>query len=145
MLYNFRGDDYVRFKLDFYDCFLERAASLQSEGKQIVCCGDVNTAHREIDLSNPKSNSKVSGFLPEERIYIDKFAEAGLIDTFRLLHPDREKAYTWWSYKTKARERNVGWRIDYFFINEPLKDSLKSAFIMKDVQGSDHCPIGIEL
>ena len=108
-----RGDDFVKFKLRFYDCFLDRVRELESKGREVICCGDVNTAHKEIDLSNPKANSKISGFLPEERVYMDHFAEAGLTDTFRMLYPDKPECYTWWSYKTAARSRNVGWRIDY--------------------------------
>ena len=108
-----RGDDFVKFKLRFYDCFLDRVRELESKGREVICCGDVNTAHKEIDLSNPKANSKISGFLPEERVYMDHFAEAGLTDTFRMHYPDKPECYTWWSYKTAARSRNVGWRIDY--------------------------------
>lgn len=140
-----RGDDYVKFKLRFYDCFLKRVAELKAQGKEVICCGDVNTAHKEIDLSNPKANSKVSGFLPEERVYMDKFAEEGLTDTFRLLYPDKEEAFSWWSYKTKARERNVGWRIDYFFTTDGLNDKIAESNMMSDVMGSDHCPIYLDL
>ena len=140
-----RGDDFVKFKLRFYDCFLDLVTELQSQGREVICCGDVNTAHKEIDLSNPKANSKVSGFLPEERVYMDKFAERGLIDTFRMLHPDKAEAYSWWSYKTHARERNVGWRIDYFFVTEGLRSKVKESEMMSDVMGSDHCPIYLDL
>lgn len=140
-----RGDDYVKFKLRFYDCFLDQVNELKAAGKEVICCGDVNTAHKEIDLSNPKSNSKVSGFLPEERAYMDKFADNGLIDTFRMLYPDKTEMYSWWSYKTFARERNVGWRIDYFFVTEGLKGRIKESTMMSDVMGSDHCPIYIDM
>jgi len=140
-----RGDDYVKFKLRFYDCFLDRVRELQSQGREVICCGDVNTAHKEIDLANPKANSKISGFLPEERVYMDKFAEAGLIDTFRMLYPEKPECYTWWSYKTRARERNVGWRIDYFFATEGIAKKIKESNMMSDVMGSDHCPIFIDL
>lgn len=140
-----RGDDFVKFKLRFYDCFLAQVRELQAQGREVICCGDVNTAHKEIDLSNPKANSKVSGFLPEERIYMDHFAEAGLTDTFRMLYPDKEQAYSWWSYKTFARERNVGWRIDYFFATSGLLDKITESNMMSDVMGSDHCPIFIDL
>jgi len=109
-----------------------------------VICGDVNTAHREIDLARPKENEKVSGFLPEERAWIDRLIERGFIDAFRMYHKEAGH-YSWWDYKTRARERNVGWRIDYFFISTNLKENLKSAFIQSEVLGSDHCPIGIEL
>lgn len=140
-----RGDDYVKFKLRFYDCFLDQVNELKAMGKEVICCGDVNTAHKEIDLSNPKANSKVSGFLPEERVYMDKFAENGLIDTFRMLYPDKTEMYSWWSYKTFARERNVGWRIDYFFVTDGLKDKITESTMMSDVMGSDHCPIYIDM
>ena len=140
-----RGDDFVKFKLRFYDCFLDRVRELESKGREVICCGDVNTAHKEIDLSNPKANSKISGFLPEERVYMDHFAEAGLTDTFRMLYPDKPECYTWWSYKTAARERNVGWRIDYFFATKGLLPNVKESNMMSDVMGSDHCPVFLDL
>ena len=140
-----RGDDFVKFKLRFYDCFLDRVRELESKGREVICCGDVNTAHKEIDLSNPKANSKISGFLPEERVYMDHFAEAGLTDTFRMLYPDKPECYTWWSYKTAARERNVGWRIDYFFATKGLLPNVKESNMMSDVMGSDHCPVYLDL
>ena len=130
--------------MDFYDTFLGYADNLKSEGKNIVVCGDFNTAHKEIDLARPKENSKTSGFLPEERKWIDKFLATGFIDTFRMFNSKPEN-YTWWDMITRARERNVGWRIDYFYISENLKNKLKSGFILPDVMGSDHCPVGIEL
>lgn len=140
-----RGDDFVKFKLRFYDCFLDRVRDLESKGREVICCGDVNTAHKEIDLSNPKANSKISGFLPEERVYMDHFAEAGLTDTFRMLYPDKPECYSWWSYKTAARERNVGWRIDYFFATKGLLPNVKESNMMSDVMGSDHCPVYLDL
>ena len=140
-----RGDDFVKFKLRFYDCFLDRVRELESKGREVICCGDVNTAHKEIDLSNPKANSKISGFLPEERVYMDHFAEAGLTDTFRMLYPDKPECYTWWSYKTAARERNVGWRIDYFFATKGLLPNVKESNMMSSVMGSDHCPVYLDL
>ena len=107
-------------------------------------CGDVNTAHTQIDLARPKENEKNTGFLPEERAWVSKFIEAGYVDTFR--HFTKGPGhYTWWDYKTKARERDIGWRIDYFFVSENMKTNLKDAFILNDVMGSDHCPVGIEL
>ena len=108
-------------------------------------CGDVNTAHNEIDLSNPKANSKLSGFLPEERVYIDKFIEIGLVDTFRKLHPDETEKYSWWSYKTFARDRNVGWRIDYFFATKETASRITESNMFSDVMGSDHCPVFIDI
>lgn len=139
------GAERLAYKMDFYDKFLVYLKELLKQGKKIIICGDVNTAHREIDLTHPKANEKESGFLPEERAWIDSLLEAGFIDTFRFIHGDEPEKYSWWSYKTKARERNVGWRIDYFFISNNLKDNLKDAFILSDIYGSDHCPVGIEL
>jgi exodeoxyribonuclease-3 len=107
---------------------------LKAEGCKIVICGDVNTAHKEIDISRPKQNEKISGFLPIERAWMDKLVAHGFLDTFRILNKEGGN-YSWWDQKTKARERNVGWRIDYFFVSENLKDSIKSAFIMKEVTG----------
>jgi exodeoxyribonuclease-3 len=132
------------YKMEFYDAFLEYANTLKSRGKKIIVCGDVNTAHKEIDLARPKDNEKVSGFLPEERAWIDKLLDNGYVDTFRMFNEEPEN-YTWWSMRTRARERNVGWRIDYFFASDNVKDEIKDAFILPDVMGSDHCPIGIEL
>ena len=140
-----RGDEFVKFKLRFYDCFLDQVDALKAQGKEVICCGDVNTAHKEIDLANPKANSKISGFLPEERAYMDKFIERGLTDTFRMLHPDDKDCYSWWSYKTFARERNVGWRIDYFFTTEGLNSRVKESNMMTDIMGSDHCPIFLDI
>jgi exodeoxyribonuclease III len=134
----------LRFKLDFYQRFLEFLICLKKKKKNLIICGDVNTAHQEIDLARPKENEGVSGFLPIEREWIDKFISRGFIDTFRMFSQKGEN-YSWWDYKTKARERNVGWRIDYFFVSEPLRKKIKQAFIQKDVLGSDHCPIGIEI
>jgi len=132
----------LEFKMAFYDAFLVVANKLKDAGKRLIVCGDVNTAHREIDLARPKENENVSGFLPEERAWIDKFISAGYIDTFRVVNQEPGH-YSWWDYKSRARERNVGWRIDYFFVSENLKDQVKSAFIRSEIQGSDHCPVGI--
>jgi exodeoxyribonuclease-3 len=134
----------LKYKLDFYEAFLEYADKLKNAGKNIVVCGDVNTAHKEIDLARPKENEKVSGFLPEERAWIDKFLSHGYIDTFRMFN-DKPKQYTWWDLKTRARDRNIGWRIDYFYISQSLESRIKSGFILPDIMGSDHCPLGIEL
>lgn len=134
----------LRYKMDFYDAFLEYADTLRGKGKGIIACGDFNTAHKEIDLARPKENSKVSGFLPEERAWLDKFVDHGYVDTFRMFNPEPGH-YTWWDMKTRARERNVGWRIDYFFVSEDLRDKVRSSSILADVMGSDHCPICIEL
>ena len=130
------------FKLRFYDRFLEIVKDLKDRGNGVIICGDVNTAHKEIDLARPKENEKVSGFLPIERKWIDSLIGSGFVDTFRMFNNEGGH-YTWWDYKSRARERNVGWRIDYFFVSENIKDRVKDAFILSDVYGSDHCPIGI--
>ncbi len=135
----------VPFKMAFYDAFLEKCESLRAEGQPVLFCGDVNTAHREIDLANPKSNRKTTGFLPEERAWIDAVLAAGYVDTFRHFHPDEAGQYTWWSQRFNARSRNVGWRIDYFFAATELLPRVRDAFILPDVLGSDHCPVGISL
>jgi exodeoxyribonuclease-3 len=134
----------LQYKLDFYDAFLDYAEALRKKGKNLVICGDVNTAHKEIDLARPKDNETTSGFLPVEREWMDKFIGSGYVDTFRMFSNESEQ-YTWWHMITRARERNVGWRIDYFFVNEELRNKVKSASIMPEVMGSDHCPVGIEL
>jgi len=134
----------VPFKMKFYDTFLKLAEKFHKAGKKLICTGDFNTAHKEIDIARPKANENNTGFLPEERAWIDKFISKGYIDTFR--HFSKEpNQYTYWDYNTFARKRNVGWRLDYFFISENALSNLKSAFIMQDVMGSDHCPVGIEL
>ena len=132
----------LQYKLDFYDAFLEHAEKLRKNGESIIMCGDVNTAHTELDLARPKENETVSGFLPQERAWIDKFISSGYVDAFRLFVKEGGH-YSWWDYKTKARERNIGWRIDYFFVSEDLKTKVKDAFIQNNVEGSDHCPVGI--
>lgn len=134
----------LRYKMDFYNAFLDFADRLRKKTKNLIVCGDVNTAHREIDLARPGENEKVSGFLPEERAWIDEFVSHGFVDTFRTFN-DRGGHYTWWDLKTRARERNVGWRIDYFFVSSSLRRNVKSAFILPEVMGSDHCPVGIEI
>lgn len=134
----------LQFKLDFYDTFLDYIDHLKSRGKKLIICGDFNTAHKEIDLARPKENENVSGFLLEERVWMDKLISHGFLDTFRLFEKGGGH-YTWWDMKTRARERNVGWRIDYFFISKNLRKNIKSAFIQYEVMGSDHCPIGIEI
>ena len=138
------SDERLQYKMDFYDSFLKHCKRLLKEGKKIVVCGDVNTAHKEIDLARPKENSQTSGFLPQEREWIDKFLAAGFLDTFRIFNQEPEQ-YTWWDMVTRARERNVGWRIDYFYISENLKNKITSASIHQDIIGSDHCPVSIEI
>jgi exodeoxyribonuclease-3 len=134
----------LQYKLDFYDACLERLDELRKRRKKIIVCGDVNTAHKEIDLARPKENETVSGFLPIERAWLDKLVDHGFADTFRMFNTDAGQ-YTWWDLKTRSRERNVGWRIDYFFVSSSLKKKVTSAFIMADVTGSDHCPVGIDV
>lgn len=139
-----QSDERLNFKLDFYDCFLKDANALVEQGKKVIVCGDVNTAHREIDLKNPKSNAKRSGFLPIEREWIDRFISEGYVDTFRHFYPGTIQ-YSWWSYRFNARKNNAGWRIDYFFVSENTMDIVKNAAIHDEVMGSDHCPISLEL
>ena len=135
----------LQYKLDFYDSFLEYIIKLKKEGRSIIFSGDVNTAHTAIDLARPKENKNSSGFLPIERAWVDKVIAAGFVDTFRVINPDAVDKYSWWSYRGGARDRNVGWRIDYVFISEDLVPKLKDAFILNDVHGSDHCPVGITI
>jgi exodeoxyribonuclease-3 len=134
----------VPFKMGYYGAFLEYAQKLR-EAKPIVVCGDFNTAHRPIDLARPRQNEKTTGFLPEERAWMDRFIRAGYVDTFRHAHGDISDKYTWWSYKMRGRERNVGWRIDYFFVSSELAPAVRDAWIETDVPGSDHCPVGLLL
>jgi len=137
------GPERLAFKMEFYDHFIQIAEKLRKQ-KPIIICGDVNTAHMEIDLARPKENINTSGFMPKERVWIDKLVALGYIDTFRLFEKGGD-FYSWWDVKTRSRERNVGWRIDYFFVSEELKKNVKRAWIDKDTMGSDHCPVGIEL
>ena len=111
--------------------------------KPVIMCGDLNVAHKEIDLKNPKSNRGNAGFTNEERDKMTKLLEVGFVDTFRFLYPDKTDSYSWWSYMGKAREKNVGWRIDYFIVSEDMKDKIKEAMIYPEVMGSDHCPVGL--
>lgn len=140
-----QSEERLRHKIQFYSDFLAHTEELRKVGKGIIICGDVNTAHREIDLANPKANEDTSGFLPIERAWIDTLLAKGYLDTFREVHGDVKDAYSWWSYRSGARQRNVGWRIDYFFISKELQKNLKDAFILPHIQGSDHCPVGIEI
>jgi exodeoxyribonuclease-3 len=140
-----REHERVPFKLAFYDAFLDRCEQLRAQGHTVVFCGDVNTAHKEIDLAHPRENRNTTGFLPQERAWIDRVVEAGYVDTFRHFFPDLPEQYTWWSMPTRARERNVGWRLDYFFVNAEAVDRVTEAFILPEVMGSDHCPVGLRL
>lgn len=132
----------LKYKLDFYNAFIRFVDSYRERGEKIIICGDFNTAHKEIDLARPKENEKNSGFLPEERAWMDTFISHGYVDVFRRFNKEPEY-YTWWDFKTRARERNIGWRIDYFFVSDDLVDSVSQSFILSDIMGSDHCPIGI--
>lgn len=139
-----KNKERLQYKLDFYDMFLNYADDLKAQKQNIIVCGDFNTAHKEIDLERPKENEHISGFLPVERAWMNKLVDHGYVDTFRMFNTE-PKHYTWWDQKTRARERNVGWRLDYFFINKELISKLKNAFIYQEVIGSDHCPVGIEI
>jgi exodeoxyribonuclease-3 len=148
VLFNFyfpngqKDDERLQYKMDFNEQLLLELKRFQ--GRKILICGDYNTAHHPIDLTHPKANEKTSGFLPIERAWIDKLCALGYTDTFRHFYPDTVK-YSWWSYRMAARSRNVGWRIDYHFVNEELLPHVQNAFILNEVMGSDHCPVGVEL
>ncbi len=135
----------LAYKLGFYDAFLSYINTLTKKGKKVLFCGDVNTAHEAIDLARPKENEENTGFLPEERAWIDEVVAHGYTDVFRHFNPTKEKVYTYWDQKTGARERNVGWRIDYFFVHTALLPQVKSFETLTNVYGSDHCPIVINI
>jgi len=137
-------DERLEYKLRFYDEFLAHCESLRGSGRSLILTGDFNTAHREIDLKNPRANENRSGFLPVERAWMDRLMEIGYVDTFRMLYPHRV-AYSWWTYRFQARQKNVGWRIDYFLISPDLVDRVEDALILTDVAGSDHCPVGLKV
>jgi len=134
----------LKYKMEFCEAFLSFIEPLQKKGERLVICGDFNTAHEEIDLARPNENKEISGFLPMERAWIDKFIAHGFVDCFRYFNKQANN-YTWWSMRTRARERNVGWRIDYFFASDSLLDSVTEASILSNVMGSDHCPLEIKL
>ncbi len=134
----------LRYKLRFYEAFLERCMELRRQGRSVIITGDFNTAHREIDLKNPKTNGQTSGFLPEEREWIDRYLAHGFVDTFRALC-DEPGHYTWWTYRYNARARNIGWRIDYFMVSDDLAPRVQRSYMQPEVAGSDHCPIVLEL
>jgi exodeoxyribonuclease-3 len=138
------GDDRLAYKLEYYNEFLKFIEKLRKQGKNIIFCGDVNTAHNEIDIARPKENENSTGFLRIERDWLDKVVAKGYTDTFRTLHPTEIK-YSWWDMKTFARDRGIGWRLDYFFISPDLLQSLKRAEILDNMLGSDHCPVLLEL
>ena len=138
------SEERLDYKMEFYDAFLEHLGQLKRQGRNVVVCGDVNTAHKEIDLARPKPNEKISGFLPVERAWMDQWVSHGYVDTLRMFNQEPGQ-YSWWDARGGGRSKNVGWRIDYFFVSESMKDKVTGAFIMPDVMGSDHCPIGIDL
>ncbi|MDR2162294.1 MAG: exodeoxyribonuclease III [Desulfovibrio sp.] len=138
------NEDRLAYKLGFYDAFLEHAQNLRRE-KPLVICGDFNTAHRPVDIARPRENENTSGFLPVERAWMDKFIAHGYVDTLRLVRGETPGLYSWWSYRFRARERNVGWRIDYFFVSDELLEAVRDAWIATEILGSDHCPVGLEL
>lgn len=137
-----RGLLRLPYRMEWEKAFLKYLNKLK-EKKPIVFCGDLNVAHKEIDLKNPKTNRKNAGFTDEERAAFSNLLDNGYIDTFRYFYPDKEYQYTWWSYMRKARENNTGWRIDYFIVSDDFKDRLVDSFIYPDIIGSDHCPVGI--
>ncbi|MCX6735714.1 MAG: exodeoxyribonuclease III [Candidatus Parcubacteria bacterium] len=139
------GEERLKYKMDFYDAFLSFIDRLRKNGHKIIFCGDVNTAHEEIDLARPKQNEDNTGFLPEERAWIDEVISHGYTDTFRNEHPTKKDIYTFWDMKSHARDRNVGWRIDYFFVSNNLLPKIKSTHILSNILGSDHCPISLSI
>ena len=139
-----RGLERLEYRMVWEDAFRNYLLEL-NKVKPVIMCGDLNVAHNEIDLKNPKTNVGNAGFTNEERVKMSELLNAGFIDTFRYLYPDKENVYTWWSYMFHAREKNVGWRIDYFITSKSLKKNIKDAIIYDNILGSDHCPIGLEI
>lgn len=139
-----KDEERLAYKMGFYDAFLAEAEALRKAGRPVIVGGDFNTAHTAIDLKNAKANEKTSGFLPIERAWIDRFIGHGYVDTFRVFEKGPDN-YSWWSFRANARAKNVGWRIDYFFVSEELAPRVKAAWIEPAVMGSDHCPVGLEL
>jgi exodeoxyribonuclease III len=139
-----KDDERLDYKLRFYDKALEVMEAKRAGGKAVLVAGDYNTAHKEIDLAHPKANEKTSGFLPIERAWLDKIVQLGWVDTFRDFDASPQQ-YSWWSYRAGARPRNVGWRIDYFFVDKEHRNLVTNAGIRQDVMGSDHCPVFVEL
>lgn len=135
-----RGHDRLDYKLEFYARLLQVCDELHANGENIIITGDFNTAHMPIDLRNPKANENTSGFMPEERAWVDQYLQHGFVDIYRRLYPERVQ-YTWWTYISSARQRNVGWRIDYFLISEKLAARVRDVIIHDDIPGSDHCPV----
>ena len=140
-----QGPHRLKYKLEFYDAFLKFILKLRKNGENIIFCGDVNTAHTAIDLARPKANEENTGFLPIERAWIGKVIKNNFIDVWRYFNPNKKDVYTYWDIKTRARDRNVGWRIDYFFADQKILNKIKDTGMMSDYYGSDHCPIYLEL
>lgn len=132
------------YRCQWEDVFRDYLGQLKAQ-KPVIVCGDLNVAHKEIDLKNPKTNTKNAGFTPEERQKMTELLDSGFVDSFRKLYPDAEGIYSWWSYRFKAREKNAGWRIDYFLVSEDAGEKITRAKIYTDVFGSDHCPVGLEI
>ena len=139
-----RGHERVTYKLDFYARLLEVCDQLHAQGKAVIITGDFNTAHRPIDLANPRQNATTSGFLPEERVWIDYYLAHGFVDAFRDLYPEKIQ-YTWWTFISNARARNVGWRLDYFLVSSSLMPRVDNVEVHDDLEGSDHCPVTLYL
>lgn len=137
--------DRLSFKMEFNDFFLEYIENLRKRGKKVIFCGDLNVASENIDLANAREQEGKAGFTEEERAWIDEVKSAGFIDTFRHFYPEKKGAYTWWDSLTRGRDRNEGWRLDYFFASSELIKKVEKAFILSDIFSSDHCPVGIEL
>ncbi len=140
-----RGPERLAFKLRFYEAFLKKCEALRKKGYEVIFCGDVNTAHTEIDLARPKENRNTTGFLQIERDWVDLVVKKGYVDTFRYKYPETKDMYTYWDQITGARARNVGWRIDYFFVTPGLVKQVKDSYMLTNYMGSDHCPIVLEL
>lgn len=139
------GPERLQYKLEFYDEFLKFINKIKNGGKSVIFCGDINTAHEEIDLARPKENDKNTGFLPEERAWLDEVVAHGYVDIYRHFNPHKKEAYTYWDMKTRARDRNVGWRIDYFFASHNILKKITGTKILSNVYGSDHCPIELDM
>ena len=137
-----RGQERLSYKLEFYARLLEVCDQLMQRGENVILTGDFNTAHKPIDLRNPQENGNNSGFMPEERAWVDRYLEHGFVDVYRWLYPERVQ-YTWWTYRLNARQRNIGWRIDYFLVSEKLLPRVKDVIIQDEATGSDHCPVSL--
>ena len=131
--------------MEFYERFLTHINKLQEKNISVIFCGDINTAHKSIDLSHPETNMETTGFLPMEREWIDRVIKSGFIDTFRYVHGDEKDRYSWWSMRAHAREKNTGWRLDYFFVSDNLKDNIIDADILEHIYGSDHAPVILQI